>query len=359
MVAHSHLLGGIERHVVALSACLAEAGHTVAYAGPMDSWMGPQMQAAGHDCLHIPMHGMYDPWSAWRLARWASRWQASVLHGHAQRGARYADWASRWSGVPAVVTAHSTNAFGWFRPHMRILAVSGAVRDALLQARPDLPAAQVPVVYSGVPDPGLPEPPRRQPISALAPLRLGLIGRLEAVKGLDIALHALAELGRTGGAATLVTLRLEVIGPDDTAWATQMRALVSQLGLEAQVHFWGARSDVPQRLAELDVLLAPSRREALPLALIEAAAAGRAVLAARVGGVPEIVANGHSGLLLLPDDPAALAQAIQHLLDQPELLSTWGQAARRCYEQQFTLDQMRCRVLAQYQAVQAQAGAQP
>ena len=87
------------------------------------------------------MHGMYDPLSAWKLARFARRWRADVLHGQAQRGGRYADWASRWSGVPAVASANSMVSWRWFRPQMRLLAVSHAVRDHLVQH--GLPAQQV------------------------------------------------------------------------------------------------------------------------------------------------------------------------------------------------------------------------
>jgi glycosyltransferase involved in cell wall biosynthesis len=351
MVAHSHLLGGIERHVVALSASLAQAGHAVAYAGPLDGWMGEQMQAAGYECVHVPMHGMFDAFSAWRLARFAKRWGASVLHGHAQRGGRYADWAARWSGVPAVVTAHSTNAFRWMRPRMRILAVSGAVRSMLLAQ--GMPPGQVQVVYSGVPDPGAPAPYRSGSVNESAPLHLGLVGRLEPVKGLDIALQALVLLRRQAEFAGRCFVRLDVIGPDDTPWAQQMREQVQALGLGSQVQFLGSRSDVAQLLSQMDAVIAPSRREALPLALMEACAAGRPALAARVGGVPEIVEDQVSGLLVAPEDPVALAQAMGQLLRQPELVQIWGQAARQRYEQHFTLASMLQGVVGQYLAAQS------
>lgn len=349
MVAHSHLLGGMERHVVALSAALAQAGHQVAYAGPLDGWMGEQMQVADYVCVNLPMRGMFDAFSAWSLARFAKRWGASVLHGHSQRGGRYADWGSRWSGVPAVVTAHSTNSFRWMRRRMRILAVSGAVRNMLL-ARGMSPE-QVHVVFSGVPDPGVPAPYRSAPVSEIAPLGLGLVGRLEPVKGLDIALQALAVLYRQTELAERCFIRLDVIGPDDTVWAQQMREQVEALGLGSQVRFLGSRSDVAKLLAGLDAVIAPSRREALPLALIEASAAGRPALASRVGGVPEIVEDEVSGLLVAPADPVALAQAIGRLLEQPELVQIWGRAARQRYEQHFTLASMLQGVLSQYQAV--------
>ena len=97
MVAHSHILGGIEKHVAVLAEALGRLGHAVAYAGPSDGWLGAQMRALGCECVDVPMHGMYDPISAWKLRRFARRWQADIIHGHAQRGTRYARWAARGS----------------------------------------------------------------------------------------------------------------------------------------------------------------------------------------------------------------------------------------------------------------------
>ncbi|MEF7617294.1 glycosyltransferase family 4 protein [Aquincola sp. MAHUQ-54] len=350
MVAHSHVLGGIEQHVVTLSAELARQGHAVAYAGPSDGWLGAQMRAAGHTCIDLPMNGMYDPVSAWRLARFARRWGADVLHGHALRGGRYADWAGRWSGVPAVATAHSTNAWKWFSPRRRLIAVSEAVRGFLLDK--GLPAELVRVVYSGVPDVGPMPAPDGAALSPQRPLVLGMIARFEAVKGHDLALRALAELGPG------LPVRLRLAGADTTAWGREVHAQVQALGLGEVVEFLGQRSDVPDVLARLDVVLAPSRRESLCLSLVEAGAAGRPGIAARVGGIPEVLGEDEGGLLVPPEDPHALAGAIRRLAAQPALRLALGAAARRRYEQRFTLAAMREGVEAVYDAA-IHAGGSP
>lgn len=171
MVAHSHHLGGMERHVVTLADALAAQGHAVAFAGPLDGWLGEHMRAAGHECLHAPMRGMYDPGSAWRIARFARRWRADLLHGHSQRGGRYAAWAGRWSGLPSVATAHSTGAWRWFAPGQRVIAVSAAVAAFLVEQ--GLPREQVQVVYSGMPDFGRQPPPARRAAVQPAPAGAG------------------------------------------------------------------------------------------------------------------------------------------------------------------------------------------
>lgn len=346
LVAHSHRLGGMERHVVTLGAVLAERGHAVAYAGPADGWLGERMAEAGHPCLDLPMKGMYDPWSAWRLARFARAWGASVLHGHAMRGGRYAGWASRWCGVPAVVSAHSTDAWKWLRPRMQLIAVSEAVREALLGH--GLPRERVHLVYNGVPDAASPPGAAPAPPPPARPLRIGLIGRLDPVKGQDIALQALASLRRTGPAQLLLA------GAGPAAWTDWLRAQALRLGVAPWVDFLGQVDNVPALLAGLDVVIAPSRREALSLALIEAAAAGRPTVAARVGGIPEVVQDGISGLLVPPDDADSLCRAVGTLAHDAPRREALGRAARMVYESRFTVGAMGEAVESVYRQAQEQ-----
>ncbi len=232
LVAHSHVVGGIERHVVTLAEALSGMGHHVAFAGPLDGWLGNRMRDAGCACLHLPMHGMYDLWSAWRLVRFCRSERAELLHGHAQRGARYASWAARRLGLPAVATAHSTQAWKWFDPDTTLIAVSRAVRDALIAA--GIRAERIHVVHSGVADigatplPGACAPPEAGSTGpARRPLVLGMLSRLERVKGHDIALEALAAL------RSRMPVRLAIVGPEDTDWARQVRAMAASLAARA------------------------------------------------------------------------------------------------------------------------------
>mgnify|MGYP001029213308 FL=1 len=329
LVAHSHVVGGIERHVVELAGGLRERGHQVMFAGPLDGWLGESMVAAGHRCLHLPMHGMYDPWSAWRLARFCASERASIVHGHAQRGARYAAWAARRAGVACVATAHSTNAGKWFDASANVIAVSAAVRASLL-AR-GLPPAKVHVVHSGVRDLGARAPAVGRPGGAIA---LVMLSRLERVKGHDLALQALREVGDR------LPCRLLVFGPGDSDWARRLRELADSLGVADRVEFRGATDDPGSALALADIVLAPSRREALSLTLIEAASVQRAAIAADVGGIPEVVADGETGLLFPAGDAHALAQAILRLGGDEALRARLARAARERFEHAFTLDAM-------------------
>lgn len=333
VVVHSHILGGMEKHAATLIQGLIKRGHAVAYAGPMDGWLGELLSKQGVPCQNIPMHGMYDVWSAFRLARFSRHFAADLIHGHAQRGARYATWAARWLKLASVATAHSNTAWKWFGSETRLIAVSDAVRQFLLSH--GLEAHSLCRIYPGVGDNPRNLEPRRPRIGTTErPLRLGMVARLVPAKGQDLALTALAQVRRHQKA------HLVVIGSTETPWAAELNDLAKRLGVDDCVEFIGERDDVPDLMREMDVLLAPSRREALSLTLIEACAAGLAIIASNVGGIPEVVQHEHNGLLFESGDADAMAKAILHLGARPDLRESYGAAGRARYEALFTVSAM-------------------
>ena len=121
------------------------------------------------------------------------------------------------------------------------------------------------------------------------------------------------------------------------------------------VLFLGARRDIPELLAASDLVVLPSMAEGLPTALIEAAAAGRPVVATRVGGAPEVVKQGRTGILVPPNNPAALADAMATLLLDPERAQRLGQVARQLAKQRFSLELQVSRTMALWSDVIAAA----
>jgi glycosyltransferase involved in cell wall biosynthesis len=119
----------------------------------------------------------------------------------------------------------------------------------------------------------------------------------------------------------------------------QLEALAGQLGLADRVHLAGHQQDVRPWLAALDVLVLSSDWEGMPNALLEAMAAGLPIVATAVGGVPEVVVDGATGLLVPPGDPSALAEAITRLLRDPDLRRTMGQAGRARVERRFSINE--------------------
>jgi len=341
-VLHSHHLGGAERHALGVMKFLQGQGHDIMFAGPLDSWLGERAKAEGIRVAHLPMHGFFDLPSMLRLARQARRFGADLLHGHLTRGAHYAGIASRISGIPNVATAHSTNAGKHFGRADRIIAVSSAVRDFLLAK--GYAAERIDIIHNGLTIPTLPPSARHELRRGLgiAPHEVvfGMVARFVPDKGHDIALRAFAKAGAPG--------RLLLVGNDGTDWGRAMHRLVEELGLKQHVIFLGERNDVFPALAGMDVYLAPSRREAFSLSLIEAAGMGLPLLGTAVGGNPEIIANNDNGLLLPSENVDAFSDAISRLAYDPALRSEMGLKARAAYTQRFRTESMMSSILETY-----------
>ncbi|MGB5833979.1 MAG: glycosyltransferase family 4 protein, partial [Thiohalocapsa sp.] len=263
----------------------------------------------------------------------ARRVGADLIHSHATRGARYARFARALTGTAMVSTAHSTNAGKHFGRADRIIAVSHAVAHSLESRGYD--RGRIVVVHNGVPD--------VRWVSAACTLRqelgvppdrplIGLVGRFIRDKGQDIAIDALSRLS--------VPAHLALIGDHATPWGRDMRLQSGSAAAGDRIHFVGFRDDVREQLGDCDLVVAPSRREALSLALIEAAAAGVPVVASSIGGIPEVVTDGETGILVAPEDPARLARAIDSLITDQAIRVRFGHAARRRYENHFSLQPM-------------------
>ena len=167
-----------------------------------------------------------------------------------------------------------------------------------------------------------------------SPLRLCLVGGIDPRKGQDIAVAALAQLRDRGVEATLELVGREV----DQQFAAAVRDTAQRLGVADSVVFVGEVSDAGPQLDRADIVIVPSRGEWTPLVLMEALARGLPVVAARVGGVQEIVSDGESGLLVAPEDPAGLAAAIGKLLADPAAAAQMARRGRDHVDANFRLE---------------------
>ena len=153
------------------------------------------------------------------------------------------------------------------------------------------------------------------------------VARLAPVKGVDVAIRALAQVRRSHPQARLI-----VVG--DGPARNNLEQLCRELELDRSVQFTGALpvDSVARHLGAADVGVLGSRTEGLPHLALEAMAAGTPLVATRVGGTPEVVADGVNGLLVPPDDPSAMAQAILRLFDDPALGERLTHAGRATLE---------------------------
>jgi L-malate glycosyltransferase len=165
-----------------------------------------------------------------------------------------------------------------------------------------------------------------------------VVSRLNAMKGLEQFLEAASQL-----LPRFPHLHFLIVGESslgDLHYKPALKRLAARLGLDGHVHFTGFRSDVPALLASATVSVMPSLNEALSNVLLESMAAGVPTVATRVGGTPEAMADGVTGLLVPPGDAAALAAATARLLSDPALAAALGRAARQTVAQRFSADRM-------------------
>lgn len=165
-----------------------------------------------------------------------------------------------------------------------------------------------------------------------------VVGRLDRWKGQDHFIRAMAQVVRDVPEVCVL-----IVGdpePYCLDYYAELRSLVESLGLSGRVVFAGHRSDVPRLMRAFTVLVhSSSEPEPFGRVIIEGMAAGLPVVATRAGGVPEIIEDGVSGVLVPPQDPEAMAQAIVSLLRDPQRASSIGQMARRRVEEHFTIRQ--------------------
>jgi glycosyltransferase involved in cell wall biosynthesis len=217
-----------------------------------------------------------------------------------------------------------------------IVCVSQQVKDSLLDWLPQL-ESRVLVVPSGVPifSNGVDIQPRWDLI---------FVGRLEHVKGVDTLLQSLILLREEGWQPSVL-----IVG--DGSQAQRLEKLCRRWGLESQVVWIGARTDVDNLLRAARIFVLPSRAEGLPMALLEAMAAGKPIIATAVGGVPEALEHGKEALLVPPENPRALMGAIKMLLSNPEQAQHLGEAARQKARERFSIERWVQDMLSVYEAV--------
>ncbi len=241
----------------------------------------------------------------------------------------------KFSGVSCIVSSRRDTGFRYSRklrliyPYIdrhfhRIVAPSTAVRESLLFC--GVPEERIVLIPNGVDVERFSEAVeplvRRELGIGKERIVLGNVARLSEEKDQATLLRAVHTLHRSGREVLLL-----IVG--DGPVRQQLKETASQLGLRNHVHFLGARSDIPAVLASIDIFVLSSLTEGMSNAVLEAMAAARPVVATRVGGNPELIADGETGYLVPARDSSALAWAIGRLADNPGLRKRMGLAGRR------------------------------
>ncbi len=278
-----------------------------------------------------------------------------IVHTHTAKAGLLGRLAARLAGVPVIVhTYHGHVLHGYFSPvkswllrhmegalaHMtdRIIAVSDQVKRDLVAYGVAVPEKILVIplglelepflrctVYRGE---------FRQELGLNNEARMvGIVGRIFPIKNHRLFLDAASYIAAKEPAARFVLVGDGILRP-------QMERCARDLGIADRVIFTGWRRDLPRIYADLDVLVLSSNNEGTPVSAIEAMAAGCPVVATRVGGLPDLIAEGETGSLVPPGNPQALAATILRLLRDPEAAGRTARTARAVVQERFTLKRL-------------------
>lgn len=351
--------GGAERLVLDLCRELRPfAASAVCCLDDPGPW-ADQARALGTPVSALGRRPGFRPGLGWRISRLARAMGATVLHCHQYSPFVYGTIAGLLQpGLRIVYTEHGrvtdappssrrtwANRLLGFRPE-RIVAVCDDLRRFM--STEGFPASRIEVIHNGI-DPRLETEAAdvvraRRAIGLPADVRVvGTVARLDPVKRLDVLIEACALVRRIAPGTVLV-----VVGDGPTR--ASLERLAVERGLGDSVRFLGARDDARALVPAFDVYVNSSASEGVSLTVLEAMAAGLPVVATHVGGTPEVLTSGVTGLLVPPDSAGAIAEAVLGLLDRPDDRARLGAAARARVVHDFSLDEMVRRYLAAYRA---------
>jgi glycosyltransferase involved in cell wall biosynthesis len=344
--------GGEEKHVYDVLSHLAMRGDMELHvAAPSHSpWNRELSSLPGVRRFEIPFANKADIVSVALLARLMHRERYDIVHVHGARAGWLVRLAAIITGFNKVVWTmhlliqdHISRQPGWSkrfyvaierflnRRTARIVAVSENLRQGLLASDPTLEQARIITVPNGIDPPSDPAPADLQgELGVGTNEKVGLaVGKLQREKGHDILIKALAVLPTENRphAAVAGTGMLK----------EDLERLAAAQGVSNRFHLLGFQKNVLGLLKSADFFVMPSRYEGFPIALLEAMALGKPIIAAAVNGIPEAIQDGVNGLLVPPEDEKALAAAIERLVADPREAARLGAAASTTYRERYTL----------------------
>jgi len=339
-VAGNGIIGGMEISLLRLAQRLPRERVAITALCPFEGPLTQRLRRLGVDVFIAPMEAEEASWTAVQIARsLVQSRDVHVLHAHLANAHLLAGLTGALTRRPVLATIHGRSAtlldFEVQRvagSHLHLVSRQAHLHALGLGIAP----GSLHHIANGV---DLDEfAPRSLPAHALrerlgipktAPL-VGFIGRLSWEKAPDVLLRAAAFLRASHPEARYV-----LVG--DGPMEKELRTMTERLGLEGRVFLAGLHEDVASVYPELDVLVCPSHHEAMPLVILEAMASGLAVVATQVGGVADLVQQGLTGWVVLPDDPQQLADRLASVLADRALRERMGKAARQAALERFSL----------------------
>ena len=318
-------------------------------------WLHERFEQMGLSPVEFSLRRRRDLLAPLRLARLLRELRVDVVHAHEFTMGVVGTAAARLLRIPSVITMHGGEYFAGANQRRLALRWAAGAASSIVAVSPKsartmeqvlgLPAGRVRVVPNG----------RRFAVGCgergRAALGLGgeahlilSVGSLYPVKGHDVLIRAFSRLVTSGVRPDLI---LAVAG-QEVGRGQELVSLADALGVGSQVLFLGHREDVSDILTGADLFVLPSRSEGLPLALLEAMAAGKPIVASAVGGIPSVSRHRHEALLVPPDDVEALEGALHEVLSDPTGSLEMGVRARARALELYTAEAMTNRYIDLY-----------
>ena len=333
--------GGGERHLADLSQALVDLGHEVYAASVPGSplWTELSFLPKGRTLALSRLNYVKNLKD---LAGFARSNGIEIVHAHAARDYHLSAMAVKLaSSARLVLTRHALFPMRrinrpLLRSARRVIAVSQAVAESVRESGV-IDSSKITVVHNGIDTDRFERSVDR---SSDVPILVGTVGHLAPIKGQDVFLRAAALISARRRGVQFV-----VIGEDkspEMAYRRSLESLIAELGLSEIVSMHGWRDDMPAVLSSLTLFVSAARSEPFGLVIVEAMAAGLPIVATASEGALEIIEDGVTGKLVPVNDPDALAQAIDDLLDDPVECSRLGRNAQLAARQRYSLERMAC-----------------
>lgn len=337
---------GAENVVAALTRDLQQRGHSVILGVFENTHVSPnsvaaQFESRGLQVTRILCRRRFDPAGIKKIREIVRTQNIELVHSHGYKSDIYAWLAARRAGLPLLATSHlwtrQTAAVRFYEfLDARVLRTFDAAVAVSDRIAADLCHAHVPGQKIRIIDNGIDLHPFDSAVPVLKPelsvgdrLLIGTVGRLVSQKGMPFFLQAAQHLLKQ-----FSNLQFVLVG--DGPERAKLEQMAKDLDLGTKVSFTGARSDMANVYASLNIFVLASISEGLPMALLEAMASGVPVVATEVGAIPKVIVPGKNGMLVHPGDAAELAQAIACYVRDPVLRDRLSRNARRDVHERFS-----------------------
>jgi glycosyltransferase involved in cell wall biosynthesis len=366
-IVSSSRISGAEKHVVVLSNRLLRRGHEVLAICPQGDWLPGQLRDASVPLCELKFRGAHFFRCLLDVLQYVRNNRIDLIHAHLTKATYIGYIVGRLTGLPLISSLHTRTSDLVYRrlmpaPNNRIITVSNFLRDMLIGQ--GIPAWMLTTIYNGTeffeddgstvaasPERGSeddsPDPlPIRAELSLPKDAELiGLFGHVDEQKGHPLLVQAARAIVERRPRAYFV-----FIGKIEPRMQKMLWEMASADGIADRLRYTGVRNDIPRLMDAMDVVTVPSQIESFGMVIIEAMARSKPVVAARVGGIPELITHGETGLLV-DRTPKELADALIGLLGDPQERHRLGRQGCEHARANFSADTMVGNIESLYRSI--------